>query len=159
MVDMPFEGPLFTREIVEKIGVPDKNYIILYDDSDYARRALNYTKIRYIPSAMLHKAIIPVRDKKQCMTWKDYYSYRNSIHFIHLYGESWRAKHLCPIYMAAELILRALVRRKYSNIKVILRAYRDGVHENMGKQWNRELFNRKKEGIKCGNSGKKRLWF
>ena len=51
----------------------------------------------------------------------------------HLYGESWRAKHLCPIYMAAELILRALVRRKYSNIKVILRAYRDGVHENMGK--------------------------
>ena len=29
--------------------------------------------------------------------------------------------------------LRALVRRKYSNIKVILRAYRDGVHENMGK--------------------------
>ena len=131
--DMPFEGPLFTREIVEKIGVPDKNYIILYDDSDYARRALNYTKIRYIPSAMLHKAIIPVRDKKQCMTWKDYYSYRNSIHFIHLYGESWRAKHLCPIYMAAELILRALVRRKYSNIKVILRAYRDGVHENMGK--------------------------
>ena len=106
---------------------------ILYDDSDYARRALNYTKIRYIPSAMLHKAIIPVRDKKQCMTWKAYYSYRNSIHFIHLYGESWRAKHLCPIYMAAELILRALVRRKYSNIKVILRAYRDGVHENMGK--------------------------
>lgn len=133
VVDMPFEGPLFTREIVEKIGVPDKNYIILYDDSDYARRALNYTKIRYIPSAMLHKAIILVRDKKQCMTWKDYYSYRNSIHFIHLYGESWRAKHLCPIYMAAELILRALVRRKYSNIKVILRAYRDGVHENMGK--------------------------
>ncbi len=72
VVDMPFEGPLFTREIVEKTGVPDKNYIILYDDSDYARRALNYTKIRYIPSAMLHKAIIPVRDKKQCMTWKDY---------------------------------------------------------------------------------------
>ena len=61
VVDMPFEGPLFTREIVEKTGVPDKNYIILYDDSDYARRALNYTKIRYIPSAMLHKAIIPVR--------------------------------------------------------------------------------------------------
>ena len=28
VVDMPFEGPLFTREIVEKIGVPDKNYII-----------------------------------------------------------------------------------------------------------------------------------
>ena len=36
VVDMPFEGPLFTREIVEKIGVPDKNYIILYDDSDYS---------------------------------------------------------------------------------------------------------------------------
>lgn len=93
------------------------------------------------------------------MTWKDYYSYRNSIHFIHLYGESWRAKHLCPIYMAAELILRALVRRKYSNIKVILRAYRDGYMRIWEKQWNRELFNRKKEGIKCGNSGKKRLWF
>ena len=24
VVDMPFEGPLFTREIVEKTGVPDK---------------------------------------------------------------------------------------------------------------------------------------
>ena len=121
VVDMPFEGPLFTREIVEKTGVPDKNYIILYDDSDYARRALNYTKIRYIPSAMLHKAIIPVRDKKQCMTWKDYYSYRNSIHFIHLYGESWRAKHPVsythlmwkPLYIIRSLFICIVWHRKH----------------------------------------------
>lgn len=52
-----------------KTGVPDKIISFYMMILDYARRALNYTKIRYIPSAML-QSNHPVRDKKQCMTWK-----------------------------------------------------------------------------------------
>ena len=42
--DLCLQGRLW-----EKTGVPDKNYIILYDDSDYARRALNYSQNTLYP--------------------------------------------------------------------------------------------------------------
>ncbi|WP_333790244.1 hypothetical protein [Ligilactobacillus animalis] len=36
--DMTFEGPLMTLDISKKVGLPDKDYFIFFDDTDYAYR-------------------------------------------------------------------------------------------------------------------------
>ena len=48
VVDMAFEGPLFNRKIIEKVGLPDKNYFLQFDDTDYATRACKYTNIELV---------------------------------------------------------------------------------------------------------------
>lgn len=136
VVDMPFEGPLISKKIVDTIGLPNKDFFIIYDDSDYARRALKYTKIRFIPSAKLKKMIIPIRDKDKLMNWKDYYAYRNSIAFDRIYGENVFVKYLSPILLWSDLLSRALYRRKYRNIKIINKAFLDGYSLKLGKTIN-----------------------
>src|SRR5947208_10751799 len=37
--NVAFEGPLFRREVVNAIGLPDASYFIFYDDVDFALRA------------------------------------------------------------------------------------------------------------------------
>lgn len=134
VVDMPFEGPLIKKEIIEKVGLPNKEYFILYDDTDYALRCIKYTKIYMIPSAILHKQIIPSKDKKRLMDSKNYYDIRNSIVFDRKYGENILVRNLRPIILWLDLTIRALVLRKYSNFKIINKAYKDGVRGNMGKE-------------------------
>lgn len=136
VVDMPFEGPLISTQIVKHIGIPNAEYFIIYDDSDYARRALRHTKIRFIPSAKLNKMILPVRDKNKLMNWKDYYAYRNSIFFDRTYGENIFVKYISPIFLWGDLTLRAIYRRKYKNLSVINRAFKDGYLKKMGKTIN-----------------------
>ena len=40
IVGMAFEGPLIRKDVVEKIGLPNKELFILYDDTDYSYRAV-----------------------------------------------------------------------------------------------------------------------
>lgn len=40
IVGMAFEGPLIKKEVVEKIGLPNKELFILYDDTDYSYRTI-----------------------------------------------------------------------------------------------------------------------
>lgn len=133
IVDMVFEGPLMDIRLIEKIGLPEKELFILFDDSDYAYRASKVTKLVYIKSAVLHKQIIPSKDKTQLMGWKDYYSYRNMYWFDRKYGENVWVKKLRPIFNHLDLCCRAIIKRKYSNIKVLNKAYHDGTKGILGK--------------------------
>ena len=67
------------------------------------------------------------------MNWKNYYGYRNQIWFDRHYGKNWFVKFMRPRLLLADLTLRAVVLRKYSNIRVIYRAYSDGIHDRLGK--------------------------
>lgn len=133
VVDMPFEGPLIKCEVIEKIGLPNKDLFIIFDDTEFAYRALKYTKIKYVKKAVLHKQIIPHKDGKQLMGWKDYYGYRNQIWFDRKYGDNKLVKLLRPRLLIADLVLRAVIKRKWSNIKVLRKAYSDGMSSRLGK--------------------------
>lgn len=133
IVDMPFEGPLICSSLIREIGLPNKELFIIFDDSDYAYRASKITKLLYCKHAILHKQIIPTRAKDSRMNWKDYYGYRNQIWFDRAYGENIFVKILRPRLLVMDLYLRAIVRRKWSNIRVLHKAYRDGMANRLGK--------------------------
>ena len=85
--DFPFEGPLFKKEIVNQVGVPNADYFIFFDDSDYALRCLKHTKILFVLDAHLHKQIIPQAGNVN-YNWREYYYARNEIVFDRKYNKN-----------------------------------------------------------------------
>ena len=134
VVDMPFEGPLIDISLVNEIGLPKKEFFIIFDDSEYAMRACRVTKIKYCKDAILHKQIIPQKkNNEELMNWKNYYGFRNQIWFDRHYGVNKLTKILRPRLLMLDLTLRAVVKRKISNIRVIKKAYKDGMNDILGK--------------------------
>ena len=131
--DMPFEGPLIDSTLIDEIGLPNKELFIIYDDSEYCTRALAHTTVGFVKSAHLYKQIIPKVDHSKSMNWKNYYGYRNQYWFDRTYGKNGAVKVLRPLLSRCDLTLRAIARRKWSNIRVVSRAYDDGTHGRLGK--------------------------
>lgn len=133
VVDMAFEGPLFNRKIIKKVGLPDKDYFLQFDDTDYATRALKYTNIQLIKDAHLYKQIIPNKSKNRYMNWKDYYAYRNDIIYCRRYGKNIFVKYFTPIFLWFNLTCKAILKMKFKNFKIINKAFIDGYTLKTGK--------------------------
>lgn len=133
VVDMPFEGPLIALTLVKEIGLPKKELFILFDDSEYAMRASKVTKILYCKSAIMHRQVLPQKDIGSLMNWKNYYDYRNQIWYDRTYGENIFVKRVRPVLLFVDVLARSVVKRRWLNIKVINKAYRDGISGNLGK--------------------------
>lgn len=98
---MSFEGPLIKKECVCKIGLPNKDLFILYDDTDYSYRAvLAGYEVAVVRDAVMEKydfqSASSYRDTKIKNKWKLYYHIRNTAYFGHRYG-----KNVLVRYMAA----------------------------------------------------------
>lgn len=131
--DMPFEGPLIDSTLVDEIGLPKKDLFIIYDDSEYCMRALPRTSLGFVKSAHLYKQIIPTVDHAQPMNWKHYYGYRNQYWFDRSYGKNVATRIMRPLLSRFDLTLRSIVRGKWSNFRVLSRAYADGTRGRLGK--------------------------
>jgi GT2 family glycosyltransferase len=104
IVSFPFEGPLFSRKVIEKVGLVDHRYFIFYDDTDYSARVFNAGfKVGFVKSAIMTKMINP-QVSGIAVDWKLYYRIRNQIIIDRKFGNGYIA------------ITRAL----YSNIQRIL---------------------------------------
>jgi len=69
-----FEEMLIHRDIVSKIGYPDKRFFIAGDDTIYGFIASLYTNVIYVKNALIHK-LLPISDKVSLIFL--YYSTRN----------------------------------------------------------------------------------
>lgn len=130
--DMPFEGPLISNNLVKEIGLPKKELFIIFDDTEYAFRAKEKTKLLYCKKAILHKQIIPVKDPTYLAGWKEYYGWRNQIWFDRTHGENFFVKIFRPLFQVLHIYLRTIAKGKWSDFKVINRAYIDGISNNLG---------------------------
>lgn len=127
----PFEGPLFSMDVVKKIGYPDSSYFIQYDDSDYARRCLSCTKIWFVKSACLHKQIIPATDNQ--FTWKHYYGYRNCFIYDMKYGKNVGVRKLRPfLIMLSSYVKSKFIKRDSIRARAVRMAYKDAVSGKRG---------------------------
>lgn len=133
VVDMPFEGPLIECSLIKDIGLPKKDFFIIFDDSEYAARACKKTDILYCKKAILHKQILLQKSENNLMNWKNYYGYRNQIWFDRHYGKNCLVKFLRPKFLYLDVAFKAIIKKKYSNLNVIKKAYRDGVNDKLGK--------------------------
>ena len=82
-----FCGIMIKDSIVGKIGYPQKDYFIWYDDTEYCVRIRKYTKIAVVTSAILnHKTAQAQETWPRHYTWKDYYGIRNRIQMVDTHG-------------------------------------------------------------------------
>lgn len=136
--DMTFEGPLMTLEVSKKAGLPDQDYFIFFDDTDYAQRLLEHSEILYVTDAKLKRQLATVGVKKdgpdQSYTWRNYYMLRNNILFDKRYGKNWRTRNLSPmILMAHMLVLSKRNKHLRHNFPIIMKAWYDGIRGKRGK--------------------------
>ena len=141
---MVFEGPLISRKVVEKIGFPNKDLFIFYDDTDYSLRAVKAGfRVVYVPNAIMEKEKFFSNDtwtvKQQKKKWKRRYQVRNSAYFNHHYGTTFGVRYVRTLisligYLAAAFWL-TITRRGYSwqDIRNLWLAYKDGINDRLGR--------------------------
>lgn len=126
---MTFEGPLIRREVVDKIGLPNRELFILFDDTDYSYRThLAGFRILYSPLAVIDKHFF-----KQTKTadelflankWKMWYDIRNASYFAKQYGKNWLYRTIGEfpfLYMLS--ILKNIFLNKHYDFQDIYKAY------------------------------------
>ncbi len=139
-----FEGPFIRRDVVEHIGLPNKELFIFCDDTDYCLRAvLAGYKILYVPEALMDKEKFFSNDtwaeRNTKKKWKRFYQVRNSTYMNHHYGKNLAVKYLRGFNGVMGYILVALVTLPFSkvytlkDIAKLWKAYRDGLKEKLGK--------------------------
>jgi GT2 family glycosyltransferase len=92
---MTFEGPMISREIVHKVGLPNPELFILMDDADYSFRASRVAEIYMVPTAKLTRNLDEPKVTKA--SWKDYYYVRNQTWLDVQYG-NWLVKLFRPLW-------------------------------------------------------------
>ena len=138
-----FEGPLIKREVVERIGLPNKELFLLYDDSDYGYRAvLTGYQIRLVTKAVLNKELFFANDDRVTQVrkgkWKLYYHIRNTVFFNRLYGKNVWVRNLRSLCVLLEYEGYALKNLPFNNkyniadMKIFFRAYLDGMKGRLG---------------------------
>lgn len=139
-----FEGPFIRREVVEKIGLPNKDLFIFCDDTDYCLRAVlaGFT-ILYVPDALMDKQKFFSTDswaeRSYKKKWKRFYQVRNSTYLNHHYGKNWGVRTLRGFNNVIGYILVAFFTcaftkaYNWSDIRKLWKAYQDGLHERLGK--------------------------
>lgn len=126
---MTFEGPLISTEIVKKIGYPDENYFIFFDDTDYAFRASRYCKIKYIKNAVIYKQLTQKND----FSWRNYYSLRNAFIFDRKYGKNWTVTKLRPWILYRVTYIYYKLKHDKLHCDTVKTAYKDAKNKIMGK--------------------------
>ena len=138
-----FEGPLVSREVVSEIGLPNKDFFIFCDDTDYCLRTIAAGfKIVYVPSALMDKHKFFSNDtwaeRNVKKKWKRFYQIRNAAYLNHKYGRNWAVRYLRSFNSVAGYVLAALVTSPFSrawslsDIPRLWRAYRDGIAHRLG---------------------------
>lgn len=144
IVGMAFEGPLIRRKVVEKIGLPNKELFILFDDTDYSFRAtLAGYKVWVVRDALMDKhdfqSATSYREEKMKNKWKLAYHIRNTAYFGHHYGHNLWVKQWAALpfllHMYGAITFNFVKGHKYclSDYGLFWRMMRRGVREEFGK--------------------------
>ncbi|MBE2190202.1 MAG: glycosyltransferase [Desulfobulbaceae bacterium] len=113
-----FEGPLFAKELKEKVGLPEKKFFIFADDTEYFIRAQRAGfKMLLVRDANLVRMIDPP-DNLSAFTWKSFYSIRNLVVIDKLYGNFF-VKLLRPIAYSFLFLKHS---RSFGDIKTTFKA-------------------------------------
>lgn len=131
-----FCGLYISMDIIKKIGLPNKEFFIWFDDTEYSLRIREYGKIRNINKAWLnHKTKI---SNTKGYNWKSYYGLRNQIIIIRKYFSKLTfIKFIISMqfWIISGKIMRILKNDPYYNqvSNIYKDALIDGLKNNMGK--------------------------
>ena len=131
---IPFEGPLIKRSVFERIGFPNPNYFILYDDTDFSYRTIaSGYQIVLTPQAILRKLVMRNTDF-DASGWKHKYEIRNAAYFDRVYGKNCFVRYCRPLMRVIHLLLFCIYRKKkftIKNLRDTIRYTLLGINKNM----------------------------
>jgi GT2 family glycosyltransferase len=91
IVSFPFEGPMLARKVIKSVGMVDKRFFIMYDDTDYAARVHRAGfKVGLVKDAIMIKMVNPITNVIGT-DWKLYYRVRNQIIIDRKFGSRYIA--------------------------------------------------------------------
>lgn len=133
-----FVGPVFRRKLVEEIGLPNKDFFIWFDDSEYAiRMHLKRYQYHVVKDAKINLYTEVMTNRNPL--WKKYYGFRNEIYSIRKYGKNKVIANTYPVYMLLKKYISIIVRsndyskRRINSFKVFTKAFKDAYINNLGK--------------------------
>ncbi|GGI63594.1 glycosyltransferase [Limosilactobacillus caviae] len=135
---LSFVGCVISRDILEKIGLPEKDYFIYYDDTEYSLRIRKYSKIINVSNAIIvHKT--PKKDpaKQNVITWKNYYELRNSM-LMKKKHSNWKWLRFYFYQYYIKLSIRILFNKVYKGQRkeafyIYNQAFKDALKNRKGK--------------------------
>lgn len=134
-----FEGMLIHRDIVEKIGFPDKRFFIGSDDSAYGFLAHFHTPVLYLRDPFIIKKVSSQKSHSPITDRSIYYGMRNAF-LLHKYlnKKVTRYRYIRSLFLGVKFFdyfLNILQSRKekLTGYLVLFRAVRDGISGRFGK--------------------------
>lgn len=121
-VGITFEGPIFHRKLIEKIGLPEKKFFIYGDDSEYFIRASKAGFTSYIYTKAGIDRLLPTPDLNKLFSWKNYYIIRNIIAIDVLHGNL-LVRWLRPFAYLISWLRKA---NNKSDRQTVIKAFKDG---------------------------------
>lgn len=115
-----FVGCVININVIKKVGLPEKDFFIWYDDSEYALRVRKETRIINVSDAVIdHRAILPAKNSNNSYTpnWKEYYGLRNQSFMVIKHTNN---KFLACMYIFSKLFIvfgESLVKSKYRGFR------------------------------------------
>ena len=136
----PFNGTLLSKELVEEIGYPNKDFFIKGDEVDYKHRAFDAgayvctaVKSRYVhPRPETYERVVLGKKVPFFVEapWKEYYAARN---FTYMYKQKKRYKSIeFELIFVKLLAIMQLKCEKWKTIKMVFRGVYDGWNGNLG---------------------------
>lgn len=121
-VGLTFEGPMFHRTLIEKIGLPEKKFFIYGDDSEYMIRANKAGFESYINTNAKLDRMLDAPDLNKEFSWKNYYIVRNIIAIDVLHG-NFAVRWLRPFAYLISWLRKA---NNKSDRQTVIKAFKDG---------------------------------
>lgn len=137
----PFNGTLISKEVVDIIGLPRKDFFIKGDEREYILRAKSKNvRVMTVTNSFfyhpkLDKRVITFLGKKLVVTdeapWKEYYRTRNSIYINKQYKTD---KSLFKFILLRLLTVLFSKNNKKNNVIMVLKGINDGLFNRFGKR-------------------------
>lgn len=118
-----FEGPLMHKSVPEKIGLPDKQFFIFGDDTEYMLRAIKNGFSNYIVSSARLDRQLPAPQSFQ-FDWKAYYHIRNVLSLDRLHG-NFLVQQIRPHLYFRKFLKKAKTEEQIQTVK---KAYKDAMN-------------------------------
>ncbi|CAM3287766.1 hypothetical protein [Lactiplantibacillus plajomi] len=134
-----FVGILLSRKTIGRIGLPEQDYFIRFDDFEYALRARKFGPFLNVHDAVvLHKTTYT---RAAVAPWKEYYVMRNRIASLYKHsGRNWQTQWYCRKFLMRKLLAIALFKNRWHQAlplaKAYVAGYQDGCHEHLGRNLN-----------------------
>lgn len=122
-IGITFEGPLFHRTLIDKIGLPEKNFFIYGDDTEYFIRAWKAGFRIYVYRNAVLRRKLQYYSFPNEFNWKTYYILRNIIIIDRLHSR-FPVRLFRPILYFIKWTLKS---KSLGDLKILTKAYRDGM--------------------------------